>query len=424
MNARSLFTTALLGLSLSVLAACGGSNTKLADANPKKFDPQVMEAELRAIYENRVVGFSYAINHKGQLARSGAWGLARRDVDGTLAMTAETRHNLASVSKTVNAIYFLRLKGWINGLMGTEYVSLDRSVSQWLPRDWVQGYGFFGDDGVTFRQLLAHRSGLGQMFDAMTPQDREYWDNDWDGLQFVVANGANPGDDFSYKNANHALFRFLVPELLHRSGLNPFIPPLTPPFEIDPSPDEYGQKYLANMNQRIMKPLDIDDVGCSYQESENHARFYEFRYPLLPGKRHHLDAGVCGGHAGLMMSAVEVAKLLAYARYTDVLLTDADRDAMIEDRLGWAQSDKEALWDDATARLLQSGVWLSRYTGDDLYLPDGTVAVNPRAEQHNCVMQFPRNVEAVLLINSSLKPGTSSPCSALEQAFEAALVDA
>ncbi len=384
------------------------------------FDPAAMEAKLLELYTGgKVMGFSYAINHQGTLARSGGWGLARNAADGAMAMTEHTRHHLASVSKTVNAIYYLRLQRYLNDMMGFNYVWLSRSVSPWLPGSWMQGDGFSDPYGVSFEELLSHRSGLGQMFNKMSEQDKDNWDNDWYGLKFVVANGTDLDDTgYSYKNANHALFRVLIPMLMKKAGLLPFT-------TVDANSS--GSLYVHFLNQLVMQPIGIEPVDCTFQSSENYARFYDYHYPYMQGLNGGLSSETCGGHAGLFMSAIDLARLLAYTRYTNDLITDVERNAMIQNRLGWANTNQNLNlnWDDSTAKLMQRGLWgrfLPHKASSD---PQGWITSNPRrpkAEQHTCVMQYPYQVEAVLLINSSIKQAPS-PCNALKQAYAAGLVD-
>ncbi|HGY09211.1 MAG TPA: class A beta-lactamase-related serine hydrolase [Oceanithermus profundus] len=376
------------------LAACGTPKGPGGLTNHAAFDPAVMEQELRATYEGKVVGFAYAINHKGQLARSGGWGYARRPADGDLPMTDGTRVHLASVSKMVNAVYFLRTLRLARAWFPQMQLGLDDAVWPWLPDGWVQGLGFAGSDGVTFRELLMHTSGLRQMWDAMSEADRKNWGNDWDGLAFVVANGALPipdGQDVesyrAYKNANHALFRILIPRIYERMGLMVFT-------KVNRA--TAGGAYLSFLNSFVMKTVGIDRrVDCRYDRSGNYALYYDLDGPRTQGLVFDREDAGCGGHAGLYMSALELARLLAYARHSDELLGEPERVAMHAYALGWY--DRENAGDEASARLRKGGLWRTYYEGKQN---------NPGAlaETRTCVIALPGKVEAVLLINSSLAP--------------------
>ncbi len=372
------------------------------------FDPALMEAKIRELYEGNVVGFSYAINHSGQLAAAGGWGDAQRSSTGgpgAVPMTEHTRIHLASVSKTVNAIFFLTFLHKWNALEPLEPIGLDDAISRWLPAEWVKGKGFAGEDGVTFRQLLKHESGLKQLFDAMSEEDRKAWGNDWDGLEFVVVNGAMPGSPRAYKNANAALFRILIPKIYE---------PLLLLKEV--TKDNVGQLYVGLLNGWVMDDIGIDTrVDCHFDRAGDYAMYYDFDGPSTQGYIFDRGDEDCGGHAGLQMSAFEVARLLAYARHTDVLLGDAEREALHQDALGFY--DRETTGDASVARLRKAGDWYDYYEGKE---------ENPQAsaEIHTCVIAFPYQVEAVLLINSSLAPGTPRPCTGLTEAYEAALVPA
>ena len=393
----------LMGLVL--LAACSTPKDSVDLADKASFDPALMEAYLRETYEGRVVGFSYAINHDQLLARVGAWGYARRPEDGGLAMTPETRMHVASVSKNLNAVYFLNVLRQIRGLKGAGYAGLDDAVSPWLPDGWVQGMGFAGPDGVTFAQLLTHRSGLRQLFDAMSEQDQKSWGNDWAGLEFVVANGAIPGAEPAYKNANHALFRILTPQLIRASGLRNLV---------EVTEATAGPIYVELLNQFVFAPIGIARVDCRFDRAGNYAYYYDHDGPRTKGFVFDRSDQDCGGHAGLQLSALELARYLAYVRYSDAVLDDAARAEMYGRGLGW-WGDGIVTGDAASARLYHGGDWYTWYDGKEEY-PEHV------AELHTCVLAFPRKVEAVLLINSSLPAGTPKPCDALVAAYEAALV--
>ncbi|WP_287408300.1 serine hydrolase domain-containing protein [Oceanithermus sp.] len=384
------------------LAACGAPKNPGGISDKGGFDPELMEQYLRNAYEGNVVGFSYAINHKGKLARSGAWGLARRAVDGEQAMAADTRQLLASVSKTVNAIFFLQAMRRINDALGYVYVDLDSPVAPWLPDAWTAGPGFTGGNPLTFRHLLAHTSGFGQIFDGLTDAEKALWGNGWSGLEYVVGLGAMPGSPRDYKNANPALFRILIPRLFQKAGLSPF----------EVNENTAGALYVAMLNEQILLPLGIGRVECSFQSAGNYALYYDFENPAQPGTDASRALKDCGGHSGLFMSAVELAKLLAYARYDDGILDDEARDRMAQQALGWY--NRVSTGDPDTARLRKRGDYYSWYVDKETY----PWLAN---EQHTCAIWYPRQVEAVLLVNSSVGNGAPMPCDLLDQAYQAAV---
>jgi CubicO group peptidase (beta-lactamase class C family) len=388
---------------LLVLAACSPPGGGLELTDKTAFDPALMEQFIRDAYEGNVVGLSYAINHKGKLARSGAWGLARSAVDGERAMAADTRQQLASVSKTVNAIFFLQAVRRINDALGYAYVDLDSPVAPWLPDGWTVGPGFTGSNPLTFRHLLTHTSGFKQIFDGLSDAEKAPWGNDWSGLEYVVSLGAMPGSQQAYKNANPALFRILIPRLFQKAGLSPF----------DVNENTAGALYVAMLNEQILLPLGIDRVECSFQSAGNYALYYDFENLAEPGTALNRALKDCGGHSGLYMSAVELAKLLAYARYTDTVLDDEARDRMAQQALGWF--NRVSTGDPDTARLRKRGDYYHYYVDKEQH-PEKA------KEQHTCAIWYPRQVEAVLLVNSSVGNGAPMPCDLLDQAYEAAIV--
>jgi hypothetical protein len=101
---------------------------------------------------------------------------------------------------------------------------------------------------------------------------------------------------------------------------------------------------------------------------------------------------------------------MVYRRYTEVLLSQESRDLMDKHFLGWHAPDP---WPDSTKGVY--GTYLVH--GGDLYDPDG----DPSREMHGCAMQFPIQVEAVVLINSSTTL-SQYQCTMLREAFENAWV--
>ena len=102
------------------------------------------------------------------------------------------------------------------------------------------------------------------------------------------------------------------------------------------------------------------------------------------------DLDGCGGHAHLHLSALDLAKFMAHL--TNGTLLDADqRQLMDSARLGW---NKESNTTD-TAGIYWHG-------GDGESTNNGVTR-----EWHACVMKFPGNIQATIVVNSNITSGPS-----------------
>jgi len=183
-------------------------------------------------------------------------------------------------------------------------VSLDAAVSEYLPADWVPGTGF-SDNGVTFRQLLTHESGLKQMFDAMSESDKPEWTNEWDGLQFIVSNGAMPGASYAYKNANYALMRVLVPRLEVLSGAGP-VTPITQA--------NHAAIFLTFVSQNVLEPARIFITSCTASSQFDEAYYFSFDFIEEGGNLAEYSLPTCGGTGGFRLSAMEISSPMLNVR--------------------------------------------------------------------------------------------------------------
>jgi CubicO group peptidase (beta-lactamase class C family) len=360
-----------------------------ASAQPTRFkasavDLGAMRDAIEDSMNGNAVGFGYAIARNGQLKKYGGGGDARTPGDGDVPFTSKKRIEVMSVTKNLTAVGVLRLLDELD-------ISVDEPIHPWLPDDWGQGLGFWGTGGVTFRHLLTHTSGLGQAFNALSEPNQAQWGNDWDGLEFVVANGAIPGSTASYKNANFALFRILIPAL--RRELDPSLPEVTEA--------NSWEQYLAYMQDELFEPIGLESVTCWPADPDTAALAYDVSDPGAGGKliqRIGASLGGCGGHAGLQLSARDLVKFQVYLRHTQTLLSNQMRSQMDSLGMGWWGSSDSKYW----------------HGGDGYWTNNGA-----KREIHTCVMKFPDSVEASLVVNSKLTGGKSQ-CTVLRDAFDAA----
>jgi CubicO group peptidase (beta-lactamase class C family) len=358
---------------------------------PTTVDVEKMRKNLVAALKGKTVGYGYAITRNGVLVKAGGGGYARRHKDGKLSFNSKRRMEVMSVTKNVTAVGVLRLLEQNN-------LSIDTPVAGFLPASWSKGPGFSGSGGVTFRHLLTHTSGLNQEFKAL--DDTSQWGNDWKGLEWVVANGTTPGSAHSYKNANYALFRVLIPALWRE--LDPSVPVVTE-----------GNSWaltLGYLQQNLFTPSGIGAVTCWPANTAKAPLAYSRYLRFATGKLVQMSgsqAGGCGGHRGLHLSARDLVRFQVQLRYTQTLLSSQARAQMDSLKLGWSNSSNGS----ATA-----GTQGKYWHGGDGYWGKG----RKRRELHVCVMKLPAGVEASLLVNSKIGNGKSQ-CTILRTAFDEAL---
>lgn len=364
-----------------------------------------MAAYIDTVMHDQVVGYAYVINKDGEVARSNAVGSARTADDGQLDMSIHTRSFIASVTKQITAIATIKI-------LHQAGLSVDTPISDYLPDEWVQATGFWGDNGLTFKHLMAHTTGLGQAFDLMKQNNDvtalSSWGNDWDGLEYVVSNGATPGASYAYKNANYALLRVLIPEVWRQMGGAPYT---------EVTMGNHSIMYLAYVQQNIFEPIGIHNVGCWMQPALEEALAYSKDFVEEGGIAHEVSFNSCGGHAGFRLSAYELAKYLAYIRHSDEIISYVQLGLANQENLGWTPSDNDGnYW--------KGGDWNSNYTiatpntvgGGSLSLQS---TVDYSKSSHACIMTFPYGYEASIVINSEYKTGfESSACGVLKDAFE------
>jgi CubicO group peptidase (beta-lactamase class C family) len=342
----------------------------------------------------KATGFAYAIVKDGQLVVGEGVGKARTGPDGNRNMTRSSRLNVMSVTKTTTAVAILQLLDELN-------LSIHSKIEPWLPSEWTKGLGFWGANGLSFRHLLTHTSGLGQYFDqlkAMNPESAESWGNDWDGLEFVVSNGAAPGSAYSYKNANYALLRIMIPALWKATGNHPGINVIN---EVN-----VGIWYLAYVQQRVFGPAGASGVTCAESNDATAALVYNASNTAAGGKLvetnpPNLDG--CGGHANLHLSALDLAKFMAHLTH-GTLLSPGQRFLMDGFRLGWNKSSNT-----------QGKVGIYWHGGDGKWTNGGV-----KREVHACVMKFPGDIQATLVVNSNITSGTYQ-CTVLLNAYKQAI---
>lgn len=318
--------------------------------------------ELKLIQEmnNQPVGWAYCINVKGNLERSGAYGVARTETDGKIDMSIDKEINIASISKFLTAIAVMQL-------LEEREMSLDDQIAQWLPQDWEF------DDGVvtlTFRDLLTHRSGLNS-------KNSDFYNTlTFAALKSVIAEGVvKPDKPYEYLNANYALFRIIIPNLWRGLPGAPFIP------ELDA--DDAQKFYLQYMQDRVFSPVGISEATCSPEPRDIATLYYNIddKNSGKSGVYYGSWDRIAGG-GGYFLTTKEIARVLAYYNNTNILMAKETRDLMKENRLGF------------------DGRLSSFEKHGDYYGKNGSISNGSNQGVIGEIVIFPQNVEVVVMLNS------------------------
>lgn len=353
------------------------------------FSMDKFEENLRSSFTNQSVGYAYALSQAGQVVRQDGVGLARTGAEVLQPLTAQSetkKMHVASVSKTMTAIVLLRL-------LAERGFSVDTAIGGFLPADWARGVGV---NSISFRQLLTHQSGFGQ---------NVLRGSDYNSLRAIVGQDVPSKGSFDYENANFGLMRVLVAVMLGADI------PLPPFLQLDRAAltTAFFLNYAAAAYNTVGVPFSCEPAGT--------APTLQYNFPDTggPGYVEPSRSLQCGGF-GVTFSARNLTRTLAYLRYTNDLMPVSSYQQMKSGYLGFMDPSRYGF---------AQGTFGVYYThGGDWDHSGGSGNGGLDA----CVMVFPINVEASVLINSSRKilgvgyPNGSYQCSVIKTAFESAWV--
>ncbi|WP_347921978.1 serine hydrolase [Pontimicrobium sp. SW4] len=279
--------------------------------------PQVAQFNLDLFEQNLIdyvnwgndapIGWTYAITKDGQLARTGAFGNAIQEPDGTVeAMTATKELNIASITKFYTAIVVMQLIEDLN-------LDVDDKIAPYLPNSWSQGSGI---DQLTFANLMRHESGF--------ETNNTDFNNtlSYDAIKQAVANGVTVPATRDYDNINFAIFRILIPSLQNNLPNAPLVS-----LESDQATQAGYKQY---MQKALFDKCGLNNIDFT-EEQPNPARYYNKNdgvnnvSGLTYGDWDHISGG-----GGYFMTIVEMAAVNAYYMHTDNLITEASK-TLIED---------------------------------------------------------------------------------------------
>jgi hypothetical protein len=234
--------------------------------------------------------------------------------------------------------------------------NLDRKIWTEFPKVWHNQIPVSNTQGlaqqgitqrmITFRQLLQHRSGF----------DETWKKTKTDGtLLSQLKNQFNPDlyDKRKYANVNFTLGGYLLP-LIESHNLNEDLDKETKGMSaIDADKqmrDKLGNRMDALMRERIWNKMSPKfNATCDPNKDVKNTAAYAYPNKESKGGGEFFSAmesyGHCVGVGGYFTSARDLANYVAHFSKTDLIVTQAGRDAMFKD--GMTSNDR-LVWTEAT----------------------------------------------------------------------------
>lgn len=386
---KALFVAATLLLSLVNLSTAQFGTKQIT------FKPDVFNQSLTTAVAPNVMGYQFVLIKDGKIVTEGANGKARTAADNggkVLTMTTSTPQNIGSLAK------FLSGTAMLNIMEKPAYASPDqgKSLQQRLDRPFLSisptvwsAKAKEGAKKITFRQLLQHRSGFPNAYNA----NRSY-------LGFLQ-DGFDPArlGVRDYNNFNFAFNGYLI--ALYDN------PPMAAQFDNNISYQKMnevdGDKYVRGVMGPIMHNLMKERIWDKMTPKFNPtcdskkdlkttgAYGYSSKSATSGGQMDSMieQQGHCGGHGGYFMSARDFANYVAHFSATDLIVDQAGRDAMYKD--GMTLNDR-VVWTDA---------WNDSWMNTNFKIPS-LVGSNGITDGNRTVLiRFPQNYYLILFTNSS-----------------------
>lgn len=276
----------------------------------------LMADKLEDTLRGRDVGYALAIFEGEELMveRSGGFKSRTNDQGGQRAFESTTKMHIASMTKTLTAMAFLKVAAQKN-LRTTD------KIAPYLPSSWAKGPNI---DLITFGDLMTHRSGIVGL--GANCANGAYSENIYSGLKRLIAKGvSNRGSNFCYQNANLGLFRVLIPSILGYKFTGN-----------DATDDTETQKrYLAFLQAEIFEKVGIGGATTAHPSGDP---TYTYSLPITTTQRGWNPgefSQTVGGY-GMYLSANEAALVYASALSgsTNKILTNPQADTLLTKNLG------------------------------------------------------------------------------------------
>lgn len=348
---------------------------------------------------NPVAGYQFTVNQNGNLyhAEAGGRSVYASDPGGPVDMTEFIRMNVASVSKFIGTIALMQVLEK-NGIGANELIR-DHLPQRWKDVMHSDHYDAGSQYRVTFEKMLQMKTGL-----RFSP-DTSNWSPGimptTEQMFSAISQPAHSIRDGKYQNGNFTLIRVLITELEY--GLNANDPEYN--FMTAEAYFDYIKRNIFD-KLGIDAPMTISAINNYYNNTAfTRAHQYPFDITFRDGSNNvgwgaTSNPELNGGSGGLVLSSMDLAKILAYFIHDNgTIISQSQRETILENDLG--------LWGTGSG---DHGKYSSkggtRGPEEDLN----------RAIQ-SMVMMFPNGVEAVLLVNSNKTDNGSTLRIAYDEAW-------
>lgn len=368
-----LFGLLISFLSFSQIAAQNKLDTQ---ANVQKFVKKYAD-KLEARYKGKSVGYAFVVRYRNNFSEARAGGDARRPPDAdTRKMTVDDKFNIASVNKTITAAAVIKLVKEKQPKTRQIGINLDIPMYQYLPPDWVIGPGI---KRITIRQLLTHKSDI----DCRGVDYGEMKKCIEDGInpRLKLNCGQSPSLQYSekcYRNANYALFRYIIPHLARKN------------LKYDTNPAlEYAKAYNDYVNQLIFAPIGLNNIDTKPTDV-NPALAYQYPAPVIAGTDFG-DTTLTNALSGFRMSAAELSTFVSSLMFTGDIFHASVAEQMKTQGLG--------LFLETHSPTLSESGHAGHLPGKD---KDGKIYYN--GEMNTMIVTYSNGVSLSLIVNSQFGP--------------------
>lgn len=339
-NILGALTAILLALS-AFLISCDDSPNDVCNPVPQ-FDIDLFVEKVGEQLNDPaqpVSGYQFVVSRNGNLYHSEAGGVSvhENDPNGPIDMTVNTRMNVASVSKFIGAMALMKA-------MEDNNISLEFNIVNYLPDTWRslvnQAHRDVDSDAyLTFRKLMRMETAIN--FPGSNPPSGDMLTE----AQMLQGLRNTPAMNRvgTYQNANFTLIRVLIGEIV---------------YNLDETSTNYAtectDKYFEYLKENIFDPLeiyppmsaqqindyyDVTVYSLAYQWPFN-ANFQNATTGGGPGWAHTSSPYRNGGSGGLVLSAMDIAKVMAFFRHdnNETIISQTQRDKILESELGLTES--------------------------------------------------------------------------------------
>ena len=377
-GASRCFVTVMISNTPADITACDASGC-ISEAK--------LSANICDKLANNVVGYSCLVGGM----RPVYGGQARTSADPpALPMTPDLVTDIASVSKPMTAVAVLQL-------LAKDGLPITTKISSYIYSDWTQGANI---DQLTFKELLNHSSGFGQLSGNACGAGITY-----SALKTLVAGGvtaANIGQP-SYGNCNFALLRELMPALQGKS--------LSGYADGAARAQQSSSMYIDYVNANVFQPAGIGLSACKPPSGTNDILSYANPAGTTSGDDWG-DWSLQCGSGGWVLSANQIFDVVNSLATSNTLLTAADKKQMFGDCLGWDCSVRSDCPDPNVCKngdLINGAISVWTYAGVLKCNVPVVVVVNSQLPS-----PYQGGEDIIGLVkdayNSSTVPGTGSAC--------------